>query len=299
MLAIGRRDVYENALAARKRGPGRPMKRGGWVVHSRASRITSAVLVAVAAGSLPAIFVRFVFLPQPPASPAALVRLVLVVSLLPAGVAWVLGDALSGDVAVADGELRVARHDLEIAVPVSAIDRVRVWNVPLPGPGFSLRTRAGRHLGLQSADPTSVLRAVAHADVAVDHPTLAYARARAAAGAWRWYHRAVKFPLFALGPTLLLFNAHQHIAYGAFFGEWLLLGAEAWARTLLVHWVIVTIYLVLWASVWRTLAEATCLAAARVAPSRAAKVRRVAETACRVLYWGGVPVVVAIRFLPW
>jgi len=28
-------------------------------------------------------------------------------------------------------------------------------------------------------------------------------------------------------------------------------------------------------------------------------VRRVAETACGVLYWGGVPVLIAIRFLPW
>jgi len=58
----------------------------------------------------------------------------------------------------------------------------------------------------------------------------------------------------------------------------------------------VTIYQVLYASVWRGLAEPVCLVAAAVAPSRAARVRRAAELAIRVVYYVGVPALLALRF---
>jgi hypothetical protein len=50
--------------------------------------------------------------------------------------------------------------------------------------------------------------------------------------------------------------------------------------------------------VWRGLAEAACLVAAHVAPARATAVRRAAEVACQVGYYGGVPVLLVLRFLP-
>jgi apolipoprotein N-acyltransferase len=123
-----------------------------------------------------------------------------------------------------------------------------------------------------------------------------WARARSP---WRrrWSDRLAKFPLFALGPAAVLFYTHQHIAYGGLFGEWYLLGPAAWLRTLALHWATMTIYLGLYAAVLRAVAEAAALLAARVAPPRAAGVRRAVERACQVAYFGGVPLLLALRFL--
>jgi hypothetical protein len=55
---------------------------------------------------------------------------------------------------------------------------------------------------------------------------------------------------------------------------------------------------VLYAGTLRVLAESLALVAAYVAPSRAARVRRAVEAGCRLLYYGGVPVLLLIRFLP-
>jgi apolipoprotein N-acyltransferase len=108
-----------------------------------------------------------------------------------------------------------------------------------------------------------------------------------------------KFPLFALLPTAPLFNVHQHIAYGGTLGQYHLLGGRAFAADLALHWATVSICLVLWASVWRGLAEAAALAAAHVAPARAARVRRAVESACWWLYYAGVPLLLLLRFAPW
>ena len=123
--------------------------------------------------------------------------------------------------------------------------------------------------------------------------------AKQAFGRSRWYHLAAKFPLFALLPTAVLFNAHQHIAYGGLLGQYYLHGLRAYLLTFAVYWVTVAIYLVLYASTWRALGEAAALLAAWTAPSRAARVRRGVEVGCRVLYYGGVPVLLALRFAPW
>jgi hypothetical protein len=277
------------------------MERGGWTVHSRVSRIVTAALVAASGASLPALLLFLTVGSGEPVVPATLVGLVLVWTLLPAAMAWILDEALAGEVAVRDGELLIARRDLRLDVPAQAIARLRPWAVPLPGPGLSLETRSGRRNGLAARDPTPVLLALATdvpaAGDAGAHPTLLWAHARATLGPTRWYHRVGKFPLFGLGPALVLFNAHQHIAYGAFFGEWLLLGPQAWTRTLLVHWITVTVYLVLWAGGWRALAEVTSLAAAHVAPSHVARVRRAVEIGCALVYYGGVPLLLLLRFL--
>jgi hypothetical protein len=69
-------------------------------------------------------------------------------------------------------------------------------------------------------------------------------------------------------------------------------------RTFVIYWSTVSIYLVLYASVWRGMAEGVNLLAAWSAGPRAAGVRRATEIACRVLYYGGVPVLLLLRYLP-
>ena len=81
-------------------------------------------------------------------------------------------------------------------------------------------------------------------------------------------------------------------------GEYYLLGLGSYVRTFAVHWLTLTIYLVLYASVWRGLAEGVALFAACAAPANAAGARRAVEIACQVAYYGGVPVLLLLRFLP-
>jgi len=272
-------------------------------LHGRATRIVAGTLTGVAAASLPALLVALCVVPM---MPADLLRLVVGCAVAPALVARAVSWLAATRVHRRGGELVVVRRDVTIAIPCPAIARVVPWRIPLPGPGVSLVLGSGRRLpyGLELRDPTRLLRLladecdVAGAATALSDPSVVYAHVRARAAPPRWYHLAGRFPGFALLPTALLFNVHQHIAYGALLGEYYLLGLRAWLTTLAVYWGTLTLELVLYASFWRALVEAASFAAARVAPSRAARVRRAAETTARVLYYGGVPVMLAIKFWP-
>jgi len=272
-------------------------------VYSRPWRLVAASLVTLSRANLPAMVLAIV-LAQMPINPPAFYRTVVVFSLLPALGASAIARALRGVLSVDARGARLARAGLALDVPATSIAAVRVWRVPLPGPGFALVTASGRRLpyAVQALDPGPALAALADvagvetARTALRHPTVVYAGAKAAAGAWRWRDLAAKFPLFALAPAAVLFRAHQHIAYGGTLGEYYLLGLSQFLQTAAIYWVTTTIYCVLWASVWRGPAEGASLLAAYVAPSQAARVRRAAEIACRVLYYAGVPALLALRF---
>jgi len=179
---------------------------------------------------------------------------------------------------IADGQLVLEHRERRIEVPCSAITRLSAWTIPLPGGGLWLSLRSGRRFpyGLQIADPTALLLALAAAGGPADgrgvleHPNVIYARAKTRRS--RWYHPLLKFVGFAFLVTLPLFRVHQYIAYGGTFGEYYLMGLQAYLITFGIYW---------------------------GAPSRAARVRRAVEIVYRVLYYGGVPVLVTLRFLPW
>jgi apolipoprotein N-acyltransferase len=263
--------------------------------------IASALLVA--AVSVPLLLAATLLAADPPMSPGALLELFAVQIALPlaaSGAAW---RACRADVAVADGRLVVERAHRRIEVPLASIARLEPWRVPLPAPGFAVRLRSGRRLpeAIAAADPGPLLHALAAAGVpgaarAAAGTLAVWASARAP---WRrrWRDRLAKFPLFALGPAGVLFYTHQHIAYGGFFGEWRLLGPAAWLRTLALHWGATTVLLLLYAAALRALLEALAIAAARVAPPRAAGVRRAIERAGQAAYFAGVPALLALRYL--
>jgi hypothetical protein len=256
---------------------------GSLVALSRASLLVIAAALVAADGPVPLL---------------ALVRALVVLSLLPALAATALGRALAVDVEVNAGALIVDRADLRIEVPRAAVARVAAWRVPLPGPGVSVWMDSGRRLvhGLEVADPTPLLTSLAGSPPA-PHPVVAWAHARASLPPTRWYQVALKYLMFPLVPAAVWFNAHQHIAYGGTFGQYNLEGAALWIQSLGVHWGLTVVYLLLYASVVRALAEAIALAAGAVAPSSATRVRRLVEFACSGAYYAGVPVLVALPFL--
>ncbi len=266
-------------------------------------RLLAGALVAVSRGSLPAIAIMGL-LAQQPIALLSWVRVLSVFALLPGIAAWLIERSFMTEVDVGPAEIVLRRSDLRLHIPSAAIARVAPWDLPLPGPGFSLWMRSGRRLryGVQVDDPALLLSAFAHSGAetvppATPHPSLVYAHAKASVGQWLWYQPLVKYVLFALAPTAVWFNAHQHIAYGGLLGQYYVEGLGPYVKTWCVSWCLVSIYLVLYASLWRGLAEGMALLAAWLAPLRAARVRRVVEIACRLAYYGGVPVIVLVPFL--
>ena len=271
-----------------------------------ALRFIAALLVALSGLSLPLILALVVGANDPPITPPVLVRLVTQLALLPALGAALLRRITAVDVTIEGDALVLARRGLRVEVPCAAIARVVPWNVPLPGAGLTLGLQSGRWLRcrLATRDPVPLLSRLADvgrvetARAALAHPTVVWAHAMHAV-TWRWYHLVGKFVVFALLPASVLFYTHQHIAYGGTFGQYYLEGLGPYVATLATYWVTVAIYLVLYAGVWRGLGEGVALVAARVAPSRAARVRRAVEVTCRVLYYGGAPLLLVARYLPW
>lgn len=267
-------------------------------------RILTGGLFGISRASLLVILWLVLRATDPPVTPPVLVRLVLALAVAPGLAAALLRRAFTVTVAIRDGQLDAHGRGLQIAAPCRAVADVVPWVVPLPAAGFSLRFVSGERLrwGLAADDPTPLLGGlssvgVAAAETAAAHPSSVYAHARATVGVRRWYHLLGRFVGFALVPTAVLFNAHQHIAYGGPLGQYYMFGLAPYLRTFAVYWLTLALYLLLYASLWRALAEGVCLAAAWLAPARAAPVRRAAEVACQVLYYGGVPLLLLVRFL--
>lgn len=258
-------------------------------------------LFAISGASLPVLLLWTLAASDPPMTPDVLFRFFAQWSVVPAAIAVALRASRRARIEISDSALIVSLRGRRIEVPLEAIRRVVPWSIPLPGPGLWLVLPSGRRLGVELTDPTPLVAAlcdhgVPGADRAVDDPALVHARARALR-ARRFFERPLfKFAAVGLLPSGVLFYTHQHIAYGGLFGEYHLVGLGAWLGSALTHWAAITIYLVLYASVGRALAEIVCWISARVAPPRAAGVRRLVETITQVFYYGGIPLILVIRY---
>lgn len=267
----------------------------------------AALLTAISGASLPLLLAIVLFSRSQPILPMMLMRAFAILAIAPAVATWLIERAFAMTATIRDDGMVLERGEWRIEIPCGVIARITPWTVPLPGSGLSVRLTSGRRFryGLQLADPSALLEALAGAGgpesarAALRHPSVVYAHAKHAGPRRRWYHPLFKFVVFALVPTLPLFRVKQFITYGGTFGQYYLRGLQPYLQSFATYWVTLVIYLVLYAGVLRGVAEAAALIAARVAPSQAARVRRAAETGCRVLYYGGVPVLLIRFFLPW
>jgi hypothetical protein len=135
------------------------------------------------------------------------------------------------------------------------------------------------------------------AHAAVRHPVVVWAHAKALAERTLWDHPIVKFVAYALVPAIVQFYARQHSSYGSFFGEYYASGIAEWLTTFVLHWATAAVYLVLYASLLRGVAESFALAAASVAPLSAVPLSRTVELAYRALFYGGVVVILIVRYV--
>jgi hypothetical protein len=84
---------------------------------------------------------------------------------------------------------------------------------------------------------------------------------------------------------LVIFNLHQHIAFGGFFGEWRLVSPARWLRTLAGVSLSVYIHVLAWAAVLRVFAEAAAL----LLP------RRAVEVGAAITYVLGIAALLVLR----
>jgi hypothetical protein len=275
------------------------------VCYHRLWRAIVALLVVASRVSLPLILARIVFGQDPPVTLPLLAGLVATMVFVPGGLAVLFQRSFAARIMLEDNGVIITRRDVRLEIPQSAIVAVEPWTLPLPTPGASLRLRSGARFGYQLglATPSHLVallaeRADAGTRTVREDPAFLHADASSHTGTFRWWQWLVKFPLLGLLPTGVLFNAHQWIAYGGTLGEYYTYGAIAYFLTFLEYWTTVTIYLALWAGVSRVVAELVVWTVSRLAPTSVFGVRRVVEVGCRVLYYGGVPVLLALRFMP-
>jgi hypothetical protein len=238
-----------------------------------------------------------------PPSPLQMMLQLAVFSLLPLGLVWLLRRFTASTLLVEPTRLVLQLRGVRFEIPLEAVTDVDPWKLPLPGSGLSLRMKSGRRFQyhLQVAAPASLLTAlgpsVPTAAAAAQHPGTRLGQAR---HDWRrrlWDTPAIKFGLFPLLPTAIMFRAHQYITFGGPFGEYDALGLAAYLRTFALYWVSFTTGLLLYAGFWRSLAELLAFALTWLLPSRALGIRRAAEWLCRLMYYVAFPALLAWRFL--
>ena len=234
----------------------------------------------------------------------AQIRTFVALFLVPEAAAWCVLRAFRARATVIDGMLVLASGARRLELPLAQVAAVEPWRLPIPEPGFSLRlASAGRWrygLALPRADALArTLAAASGTPARTDAPTAAdrYASARLAPRGSRLERPLVKFGLFPLLLALPAFRLHQHIAYGATFGEYLTFGLRAYLTTFALWWAAWAIGVVLCAAAVRAAIEAGALAGAVVAPARAAQARRTLENLGLAGLYLGLPLWMAMRLL--
>jgi apolipoprotein N-acyltransferase len=259
-------------------------------------RVVTATLAAVSLLTLPT-YVLALFL-LPPVPPIVMIRSFVLGTALPAVMAWSVVRLFAGSAAVDGGTLRLRRNDLEVDAPCAAVT-VRPWWIALPCAGLTLRAGSGTRVrvGVALVDPSALLERLAGGGTDVSeaarHPTVVWAATRRKR---RWWSALLKFPVFGTAPACILFYTHQHIAYGGTFGQYYLEGPLPYFSTLGEYWATTIILLVSYASIWRAAGEILVWAVALAGRAPAIVARRAVEIACGLAYYGGVPVVLALRY---
>jgi hypothetical protein len=235
--------------------------------------------------------------------PGLLPRWIVAYSLVPLAFVGALRWLNAATVLVESGRLVLVLRRTRYEIPLASIERIRPWWLPLPGHGLALRMKSGRgfRYGLRVPAPVALLEAIGQREPlgtrAAEHLLVRFAQARDELLLRRWYHLAFKYLLFSLLPTGIVFRLHQYITYGGPFGEYQFYGLERYLKSFSGYWISGIAYLLLYAAIWRALAELLAFGATWLSPRRARGVRRFTEIALRVVYYAGIPALLAVRLL--
>lgn len=275
------------------------------VAYPPAWRTGAALLRIVARGSLLLTAASYFVLENPPSNPLRQMRLFLAFFAVPEAAAWLIARAYAAKVVVLDGALRIEQREQSTEIPVGGIAQILPWRFPLPYVGVGLKLKSGRRFGqgLALRDPDGLARALAAEGAPGEirdlpaQTMVAYMRSRLANPRSFLENPFLKFVIYSLVPALPAFRLHQFITFGGTFGEYYTFGLKAYLLALGIWWASWAIYLVLFASVLRSLVELITLLAAATVPAAAPTVRRFAEWVQRLLFYAGLPTFIALRLL--
>jgi hypothetical protein len=239
-------------------------------------------------------------------SPPLLVRLIVFLALVPGVLVILLRKTFAAECELSEGKLSVRRTGFWGRGKISAGPaESRDWNywvLPAPGPGLSIRLAEQnglRRLALETKYTGVIASALAggssNDSARLGQATHTYSQAKADSRAARWHWPLLKFGLFGLFPLFVVFRLHQNVMFGGLLGQYYLHGLGPWLSTLAYYWIMMTIYLVLYAAFWRSWIEAACWLTARYAPARAGTVRTWGEVLALTVYFAGIPAFIVWR----
>ena len=265
-------------------------------------RALTGVLVLVSRLSLPVILALLLLDSEGQLTPPRLVRAVLYWSLLPGLAAWLLQRAFAVTIEAGAGKVAVTgrglyRRGRRVELPACELAGAKAWRLPLPGPGLTARGAGEVGLCLQADALQPLLATLAPGSPEHTSPAALHGQARHDQGRPGPLRRLLKYGVFPLLPTFVFFRLHQFIMFGGLLGQYYLEGLQPYLSSLVFHWVMALVYLLLYAGLLRVLAETAALVGTWLAPARATGLRRWAERAVALLYYGGVPVMMALMFL--
>ena len=226
--------------------------------------------------------------------------------LVPEAAAWCVLRAYRARLSVAEGRLQLSRGSRLLQLPLTEIETVAPWRLPLPAAGATLRLRGGKRwrYALAFDDPWVLAAALqaAGGPPAATPPNAAltrYLRARSAAAprGGLLAHPLAKFLVFPLLLALPAFRLHQHIAYGSGLGELYSFGLFAYLKGFALWWAAWCMGVMLFAAALRLLLECLACLAALLAPAQAAPARRLLERLGLLALYLGLPLWLAQRLL--
>jgi apolipoprotein N-acyltransferase len=269
------------------------------------ARIAAGLLRAIARSSLLGLATAIAFGDGPlQSNTLAQIRSFAALFLLPEAAAWCVLRAFAARGAIEQGRLVLTRGSHRLELPLREIASVEPWRVPLPGPGAWLRLASGGRWphGLAVGDPMALARVMAAADGPAlsdgpPSPASVYARARQAVPRGRLDGTLAKFVALPLVLAIPAYRLHQHITYGASFGELYSFGLLPFVQGFALWWAAWAIGVVLCAAVLRTGIEAGTLAAVLLRPDVAIDMRRWLERLGLAALYLGLPAWLSYRFM--
>jgi apolipoprotein N-acyltransferase len=262
------------------------------------ARLAAGLLRAIARGGLLWMCLALVLNEPLRTNTLAQMRMFATFFLLPEAAAWCVLFLFSAKATIADGKLVLTRGARRIELALGDIAVVRLWYLPLPCPGFSLRLGSGQpwHYGLALANPSALASALAAAG---GFPFQKHNSARAALHTYaqaglamrrsRLDHPVAKYVLLPLALAIPAFHLQQHIAYGGAFGEYYSFGLKAYLSAFAIWWGAWSIGVVLSEALLRAAIETGTLLAALLRPARTIAIRHWLERGRRVALFFGLP----------
>ncbi len=216
--------------------------------------------------------------------------------LAPEAAAWCLLFLFSAKASIADGSVLLTRGTRRIELGLDDIVAVRLWHLPLPCPGLSLRHASGTRWDLALPSPHLLAAALTAAGAP---PLQERTRARATMHAYAQAGLAIrrsrldspfaKYVLLPLALAIPAFHLQQHIAYGGAFGEYYSYGLRAYLSAFGIWWAAWSIGVVLSEALLRAAIEAGTLLAALLRPRQAIDIRQRLEHVGHAALFVGLP----------